>query len=471
MDSSTLRRNNIAFYFLCAGVFFTMLSLATHLPAYPHILMEFELDASAAVWMQLGLAFGITGFQPLFGWIGDTYSQKLILIAAGVFMAIGSLLIVFSPYFWVLVVGLFFKGLSGAAVIPTGVSYAGRIFEGERRGRALGLFAFSLTIGALFGPLVSGAFVDGLGWVSIFWVAAILGIVSLTLFAIGVPAIQPEKRRKFDWPGVILTFIAMASILTVPTTISIFGFNSGLWLPSLIAFILTLIILIYMESRTKEPLLDMEYAKNKLFWNPSLIILLLGLGYSGVMYLLTFFVQDVQGRSGTLVGILQSIVFLTTSLASLLVGRYLKRLSTRITLAISILFFMIGLIITSTFNVNTPNITMFIAMAFIGTGFGMTTPILKGIIVSEVDISRINVVTYTNTVIEQVSQRLGASFALVAVGLFTAVGDAGSAISKTTIIFIVISASSLLTLRLIPKTITGIHDADDIDINTEEKKA
>nr|CDQ36093.1 hypothetical protein BN993_05589 [Virgibacillus halodenitrificans] len=32
---------NRGFYYICLGAFFIMLSLATHLPAYPHMLAEF----------------------------------------------------------------------------------------------------------------------------------------------------------------------------------------------------------------------------------------------------------------------------------------------------------------------------------------------------------------------------------------------------------------------------------------------
>jgi len=118
------------FYFICFGTFFVMLSLATHLPAYPHMLAHFDLGSGHAVWMQLGLALGLTGFQPLLGWLGDAFSIKAVILLGAVFMVIGSVLVALSPAFWVLVVGLFFKGMAGAAIAPSGIAYAGRFFTG-----------------------------------------------------------------------------------------------------------------------------------------------------------------------------------------------------------------------------------------------------------------------------------------------------------------------------------------------------
>lgn len=456
------KKNTIAFYFLCTGAFFTMISLATHLPAYPHMLAEFNLDAGSAIWMQLGLALGLTGFQPLFGWIGDAYGQKMILIAGALFLIIGSLLVVFSPFFWVLVFGLFFKGLAGAAVSPIGNSYAGKLFTGEKRGKALGIFAASMTFGALFGPLISGTFVDGLGWISTFWLTAILGFVALVVFALGIPSLKKEAneiKRKLDIPGVVLVFIALASILTVPTAINSFGFGSGLWIPSLIIFMITIVVLIFVENRTKEPLLDVKYAKNKLFWAPSFITLLIGLGYAGVMYLLTFFIQDFQGKSGTLVGLLQMAVFLTTAIGSIIAGRYMAKISARLFLVLGVLLFTSGLLLTSLANIDTSNLYLFITMVFIGLGFGLMQPLLPAIIVSKVEATRINVVNYTFQVINNVAQRIGASFALVAVALFAASGDAGGAITKTSLVFAIFAILSILIIRFIPRNIEGIHES------------
>lgn len=450
-----------AFYFLCIGVFFTMISLATHLPAYPHMLAHFKLDAGSAVWMQLGLALGLTVFQPLLGWLGDTYSQKIVLVAGAIFMILGSLLVVFAPAFWVLVVGLFFKGLSGAAVTPTGVAYAGRLFVGEKRGKYIGIFIFFSTGGALFGPLISGVFVDTLGWASTFWLTAIFGLVALVLFNIGVTAIKSEERRSFDFLGVVFVLIALIGLLTIPTFISTQGIASGTWIPSLVVFLVSLFILIMVEKRQKQPLIDIEYASHRNFWAPSLIAVLLGVGYSGCMYLLTFFIQTIQGKPGTLVGLIQSTTFLGTAVAAIYAGRWMKKYTARQMLAVGVGLFMAGIIMLTMVNQSTSSIYIFIAMALIGIGCGVYGPVLKAIIVSKSAPSRMNVVTFTAQVIESVAQRVGASFALAAFAIFAASGNGVDAISKTSLIFVALGILSFMVFPIIPKRIPGIHDVDE----------
>lgn len=456
------------FYFICFGTFFVMLSLATHLPAYPHMLANFDLGAGHAVWMQLGLALGLTGFQPLLGWLGDTFGLKTVILLGATFMVIGSMLVALSPTFWVLVVGLFLKGVSGAAIAPAGVSYAGRFFTGEKRGKTLGLFIAFSTIGALFGPLLSGIFVDTLGWASSFWFTAILGGTAFALFFLGVPKIQSETRRSFDFLGVVLVLVVLAALLTIPTFINNYGFNSGMWLPSLAVFIIGLILLIVTEKKQKDPLLDLEYAANRNFWVPTTIAVLVFIGFSGVMYLLTFFVQNVQGKSATTVGVLQMAIFLGSSCAAILSGRIIKKYSARMMLGSGIVIFLAGLVMLTVVNIDASFIYLFVAMSLIGIGTGFKSPVIKALIVSKATSSRINVITFTNTVIENVAQRLGASFALVAFALFSARGDGVSALGNPAMIFIAITICALFFLILIPNKIEGIHEGDDLDLKLEK---
>ncbi|MYL42579.1 MFS transporter [Virgibacillus massiliensis] len=447
-----------------------MLSLATHLPAYPHMLEEFQLTAGSAVWMQLGLALGLTGFQPLLGWCGDAFGIKGVILMGALFMVVGSVLVALSPAFWLLVVGLFFKGLAGAAIAPAGVAYAGTLFTGKQRGRSIGLFTSIMTIGALFGPLLSGSFVDLFGWDSTFWVTALFGMIAFFLFWLGVPNVETPGTRKLDVMGLLFVLIVLVGILTIPTFINRYGFSSGSWLPSLAIFAIGLFSLIIIERKQRYPLLDIKYAANKNFWVPTLIAGLIFVGYSGVMYLLTFFVQDIQGKSATTVGFLQMAIFLGSAGAAIISGKIMGRFTVRKMLGGGITLFALGLIMLIAVNILTSNLHLFISMILIGVGSGSLAPVLKSIVVSKADTARINVVTFTNTVIENVAQRLGASFALVVFTMFAAKGDGVSAISNTTWIYIALVAVSLILLLLIPKRIEGIHKDHTTSSRVEEIK-
>lgn len=152
MDGRSIRTD---FHFLCIGVFFVVLIMATGLPAYPKILATFDLSPGYAVWIQLGFALGLTGFQPLFGWLSDVFSQKSVVLFGAALMAIGSAVTAATPFFWLLIVGMFAKGIAGAAVVPAGFAYVGKFFTEEERGKALSTFGVYSAIGAAIGPFLS----------------------------------------------------------------------------------------------------------------------------------------------------------------------------------------------------------------------------------------------------------------------------------------------------------------------------
>ncbi|MYL61200.1 MFS transporter, partial [Virgibacillus halodenitrificans] len=216
-------------------------------------------------------------------------------------------------------------------------------------------------------------------------------------------------------------------------------------------------------------LLDINYVGKQSFWVPTLIAVLLFIGFSGVMYLLTFFVQNVQGKPATTVGLLQMAIFLGSSLAAFISGRVIKKYPARLMLGSGITLFAIGIIMLTVVNIETSFSYLFISMSLIGIGSGFNTPVVKAIIVSQADSTRMNVVTFTNNVIENIAQRLGASFALVTFAIFAANGNKVSALANMSWIFIGLTIIAAIFIPLIPNKIQGIHHQEKMIINGQEE--
>lgn len=469
MEEKSIRRS---FHILCIGVTFVVFAEASGLVAYPKMLENFDLGTGYAVWMQLGFALGLTGFQPLFGWLGDYYSQKKVILLGAALLTIGSTLIALAPFFWVLVFGMFIKGVAGAAVIPAGFTYAGKFFTDEKRGKALGIFGFYSVIGGVLGPLLSGVLVDHMGWTSIFLFCAFLGIVTFLLFVIGVPTVQGGKSGSFDLLGVIFVLLTLIGLLTIPTFINNYGIASWMWLPSFGVFAISAVLLIVVEKKQKEPLVDIQYATNRNFWVTSVIAVLMFVTFSSVMYLLTFFVQGIQERSSTIVGLLQMTLFATMAVANLLSGRWMSRLSARVMIGMSIILLVSGSGMLTVVTVGTSFLYLLTSMCLIGIGIGFAGPATRAVVLSKANPSRLGAITFTYTMIENTAQRVGASFAIVTYALFAAGGNAVGALANTAFILTLFTAVSFIFLYLIPKKVKGFQgvteSAPDEEIDTPE---
>lgn len=452
MDEQSIRKD---FHFLCIGVFFIVLIMATGLPAYPDILDFYGLTPGYAVWIQLGFALGLIGFQPLFGWLGDVFSQKAVILFGAALMAIGSVVTAVSPFFWLLVIGMFAKGIAGAAVVPVGFTYVGRFFKESQRGKALSTFGIYSTIGAAIGPFMSGILVDTLGWQANFWFCALLSIFALSVFAFGVTNVTGITSRSFDISGVTFMFLAVAGLLTIPTFINNYGLSSWMWYPSAFVFVISFLLLIVVEKRQKQPMFDVEYTANRNFWAPAAIAVFLFVTYSGVMYLMTFFVQDVQGKSSTTVGLLQMIIFLATTAGTFFSGRLIVKLSARMVNGISIFIVLCGIAMLTQAKVETSFLYLSISIGLIGIGIGIAGPAKRTIVLSKANQSRIGVITFTFNTIENTVQRVGASFALIIFALFASSGNSISALSSTAMFLTIYTAIAFLFLLFIPKKVAG----------------
>ena len=463
------KSNRIDFHLLCIGVLFIVLVMSTGLPAYPKILDTFGLSTGYAVWMQLGFALGLTGFQPLFGWLSDVFSQKAVIVFGALLMSIASAITAATPFFWLLIVGMFAKGIAGAAIVPIGFAYVGKFFKEELRGKALSTFGVYSAVGAAIGPFLSGVLVDSLGWQANFWFCALLSIVSLLIFLFGVPNVKGVKAQSFDIFGVVFMFLIMAGLLTIPTFINNYGLDSGMWIPSAIVFALAFCFLIVAEKKQKEPMFDVKHAMERTFWVPACIAVFLFLAYSGVMYLMTFFVQDVQGKSSTSVGLLQLVIFISTALGTHISGRMIANLSAKWMVAISGSFTLAGTAMLTAVRLETPYLYLAVSMALLGIGVGLAGPTTRAIVLSKVDVANVGVITFTFTTIENVVQRVGASFAIIMFSLFAIGGNAVNALSNTALFLTIGCVLTYLFLMFLPGTVKGFKEkGKDTELDLEK---
>ncbi|ASV68361.1 MULTISPECIES: MFS transporter [Cytobacillus] len=442
---------NRSFHILCIGILLVVFAEATHIPAYPKMLEHFDLTAGYSVYMQLGFALGLTGFQPMMGWLSDSFGQKIVILIGSGLLTIGSIMVAIAPSFWLLVFGLFLKGFAGAAVIPAGVNFVGTVYTDSMRGKMMGVYGFYTVVGGLIGPILSGVLVDRIGWSSIFWLCSVFGIIAFLLFTFGVPSVQRSKKSTIDWLGVIFVFLLLAGLLTIPTFINQYGVTSWMWSPALVVAVVSFIFLIIVEKRTKQPLLDIDYAKTRHFWVPSIIAIIMYMSFSSVMYLLTFFVQSVQGHSSTVVGLLQFPLFLTMAICNLISGRLMSKIQPVHLILCSIFLLNGGVSMLIFANEDTSFVYLFISMSLIGSAIGTVGPIVKALVVSRAPVTRVGVVSFTYLTIENVASRVGASFALVTFAIFAAGGNGAKGLSSTAVLLTIFTTLSLFFIFLMPK--------------------
>lgn len=459
MDKKSIEKN---FYVLCIVSALMVFSMAAPIITYPGMLKDFDLGVGYAVWLELGFALGITGFQPFFGWLEDVFGPKKVALLGTGLMFTGTILTALSPFFSLIVVSLFIQGLAGAAVIPIGYSFIGKNFDESDRGKALGIFGIFAVIGAAIGPFASGTIVELMGWSAIFFFCAFLSAIAFLLTFIKLPNIKGNGSTRLDYLAVLLIMFVMGGILTVPIFINNYGVSTPLWIPSFVIFIISFLLLILVEKKQGNPLLDVKYAKDKRFWVPALIVTFLFVSYSGTLNLIVFFVQDFQQKSPAIAGLLITILFVTTAIGSILAGKFISELSARTVMAPTIALVLGGTVMLIFVGLDVSVLYLSVSMSLIGIGIGIAGPATKTIVLSGANPLSIGVTIFTFSTIENAVQRVGASFALITFSLFSFGGDGLRGLTDTALYLSIFCAMAFWLLPLIPNRVEGF--------NTNEKR-
>jgi EmrB/QacA subfamily drug resistance transporter len=174
--------------------------------------MRAELSATAAE-MQGVLALYLIAFAVFVvtgGRLGDIYGAKPIFVCGLLGFTAASLWCGFAQTGLTLVLARACQGASAALMIPQVLATIHRLFTDDERGKAFGIFGFTLGFGAAVGFALGGWLVAanpaGLGWRTVFFVNGPLG-VGLAVAAVAV--LPPSLRNR----GVRLDLIGAGLLL------------------------------------------------------------------------------------------------------------------------------------------------------------------------------------------------------------------------------------------------------------------
>ncbi len=191
-------------YCLWATEFLAAIGMAFVLPFLPFYIRELGVQDLHAVELWSGFIYSgpfitatITG--PLWGWLGDRYGRKMMLIRAVFGFAISSTLMAFAQTVEQLFLLRLVQGAVSGFIAATLAIVATSTPRGYM-GYAMGVLQTSLTTGAIIGPFIGGFLADQIGYRSIFFITGIFGFIA-GLVVIFLVEENPSNPAGKDSPG------------------------------------------------------------------------------------------------------------------------------------------------------------------------------------------------------------------------------------------------------------------------------
>lgn len=140
----------------------------------------------------LATAFMIGYFatSPLFGYLGDRFARKWLIVSGVVVWSAGTILSGTAHGLWSLVAFRVLVGLGEASYGTSSPGWIADLFPAGWRNNALSIFYAAIPVGSALGYIGGGAIAARYGWREAFWMAGVAGLLPVLALLI-----LPEPRR------------------------------------------------------------------------------------------------------------------------------------------------------------------------------------------------------------------------------------------------------------------------------------
>ena len=335
--------------------------------ALPSIGTQLSLNAVALSWVATAYLLAAAAFLVPFGRIADIYGRKKIFRLGIIIDAIASILCATSSSGEWLIVFRALQGVGGAMIFGTGIAILTSVFPANERGRALGISTAAVYTGLSAGPLVGGFLTGHLGWRSIFFLNAFLGLVIIVVVFWKLQGEWAEaKGESFDYVGSIIYSLALVAVFYA---FSVLPALWGIWL--IIIGVIGLAAFVWWETRQKQPVLNISFFRNNTVFAFSNLAALINYSATfAVAFLLSLYLQYVKGFSPEHAGLILIAQPVVMVIFSPIAGSLSDRIEPRIVASIGMALTTAGLVML-TFLSNVAGLPFILAsLVILGLGFG-----------------------------------------------------------------------------------------------------
>lgn len=262
------------------------------LPDFPRILGVTADDAS---WLVTATLLSSAVATPIVSRSADMYGKRRMMVVCLAIMVAGSIMAAVGGTFLWLIIGRALQGFS-SALIPVGISIMRDELPKEKMGSAVALMSATLGIGSALGLPLAGVLYEGLGWESIFWVAAGAGTLLLLAVVLVVPESKVRTPGRFDYAGALVLSAALGSLLLAISKGGSWGWGSE---PVLLLFLAAAVLLaawVPYELKVGQPMVDLRTSARRPVLMTNIASLLIGFAMFANMLLTT---QQLQLPTAT----------------------------------------------------------------------------------------------------------------------------------------------------------------------------
>jgi DHA2 family multidrug resistance protein len=309
--------------------------------AVPHIAGSLGVSASEGTWTISSYSLASAIMQPLTGWIARRFGEVKTFVFSVMLFVVFSMMCGLATSMPMLVVARLMQGAGSGPMVALSLTLLLASYPKTKQGIALALWAMTVVVAPIFGPILGGYLTDNFSWPWIFYINLPVGIAA---GVITWALLHKRETKTFQTPiDVIGLVLLVAGVGCLQFMLD--NGNDHDWFSSpmitalgLIALV-SLVFLVVWELHAKHPVIDLSLFRQRNF-TVGVTALSLGMfAFFGINVVFPLWLQTTLGYTATWAGLATAPVGILAFLLSPVLGRNMHRLELRGVVTFSFIMF------------------------------------------------------------------------------------------------------------------------------------
>ncbi len=277
-----------------------VLIVSVALPAMQH---ELDLSPAGLEWVVSAYALALAALIPVGGALGDHFGRKRVFLAGVAVFTLASAGCALSVSGGMLIGFRVVQGIGGAVMSSLTLSLISEAYPPAARAGPIGLWAAVSGLAVAGGSVLGGLLLSVFPWSSIFWVNVPIGVLTAVIAAAAVAESREPVPRRLDRLGVALSTSGLLLL-----TFGLVDSADATWGSPVVggcvaAGVAVLAVFWGWEHKTASPMVPPALLRTPSFGWACAVYLLAYLAFSGFIYYVTLFFQNVEGWSALRTGL------------------------------------------------------------------------------------------------------------------------------------------------------------------------
>jgi MFS transporter, DHA2 family, multidrug resistance protein len=339
--------------------------------ALPYVQGSVAASQDQITWVLTSYITAAAIMTPPTGFLAARFGLKRLFIVSTLGFTFASMLCGMAESLTQIVVFRLLQGAFGAAMIPLSQTVLLTIYPKERHGFAMALFGIGVVVGPVLGPVIGGWLTENYTWRYVFYINGPLGVIAFLGMMVLLPESPHSGSQKFDWFGFSTLGLAIGALQILLDRGEIkdwFG-SSEIVIEALVAGSAFYLFLVHTFT-TERPFMRPELFRDR--------NLAAGVIFSVVAFITLYaslalqppYLQDLMNYPVFTAGLVMGPRGVGTMMATMVVGRFVGKVDTRLLLAIGLGFSAWAFYIMMGWTPDVSEREIIVAGLVQGAGFG-----------------------------------------------------------------------------------------------------